>query len=77
MPEATPKWVAVALNLLPQGKLSVAAVKKQVIHAAQRDRAHLSAAFWVDVLVGCEERGVDDKRVLNLQEALDIDMAAM
>ena len=77
VPEATPKWVAVALNLLPQGKLSVAAVKKQVIHAAQRDRAHLSAAFWVDVLVGCEERGVDDKRVLNLQEALDIDMAAM
>ena len=75
--EAPPKWVSVALNLLPQGKLSVAAVKKQVIHAAQRDSAHPSAAFWVDVLVGCEERGVDDKRVLDLQEALDIDMAAM
>jgi hypothetical protein len=75
--ETPPKWVAVALNLLLQGKLSVAAVKKQVIHAAQRDSAHLSAAFWVDVLVGCEERGVDDKRVLDLQEALDIDMAAI
>ena len=75
--EAPPKWVAVALNLLPQGKLSVASVKKQVIYAAQRDSTHLSAKFWVDVLVGCEERGVDDKRVLDLQEALDIDMAAM
>ena len=64
-----PKWVAIALNLLPQGKLSLAAVKVQVLHAAQRENTPLSWVSWLDVLVGCEERGIDAARVLDLQEA--------
>ena len=75
-PPGPPKWVAVALNLLPRGKLSVTAVKIQVLHAAERDGTPLSAAVWLDVLEVCEERGIDGKRVMELQEALDIDMAA-
>ena len=68
--------MAVALNLLPRGKLSVTAVKIQVLHAAERDGTPLSAAVWLDVLEVCEERGIDGKRVMELQEALGIDMAA-
>ena len=67
-PPGPPKWVAVALNLLPRGKLSVTAVKIQVLHAAERDGTPLSAAVWLDVLEVCEERGIDGKRVMELQE---------
>ena len=50
---------------------------------ASRHRSTITYIYYsrhrtpVRCCAGCEERGVDDKRVLDLQEALDIDMAAM
>ena len=76
-PQERAKWVDVALNLLPHGKLSVAAVKVQVLHAAQRDGANITSVSWANLLAGCDERGIDVKRLLGLQEALGIDMATM